>query len=223
MKDKTVEEILQKSLQEAFDAECRSYANYLKIHESLFKTLEELEKKRDELKKKKELEEKVSSYKQAFNSSEFDEIKKLVNLSDSDVRNFIMPFSMYEGMSNLEGEILEITYEINTVLIPLNAFRRSIHTIQKNVNSIIKCVADANAKEISAKLRFPEENPIAERFLIIYFSDEWHFKDKWSRKVIEIEGCKLGEEFMKAYCSMGEEDEKQAYEWFVAEAKKYQI
>lgn len=223
MKDKTVEEILQKPLQEAFDAECRSYANYLKIHESLFKTWEELEKKRDELKKKKELDEKVSIYKQALNSSEFDEIKKLINLSDADVRKFINAFSMYKGMSNLEGKILEVTYEINTVLIPLNAFRTSIYTIQKNVNSIINCVADANAKEISAKLRFPEENPIAERLLISYYSDEWHFKHKYNRKVIEIEGCKLGEEFMKAYCSKGEEREREAYKWFVAEAKKYQI
>lgn len=63
------------------------------------------------LEEKRELDEKIRSYKQALNSSEFDEIKKLVNLSDSDVRNFINAFSMYKGMSNLKGKILDIEYE----------------------------------------------------------------------------------------------------------------
>ena len=214
--DKTVKEILQKPLQEAFNAECRSYANYLRIYEMLIKMWEELEKQKDELEEKKELDEKVRTYNQALNSSEFDEIKKLVNLSDADVRKFINAFSMYKGMSDLKGKILDIEYEKDIVSKLLKAFKERLRDIQNNVTWIINYVYDANTK-----LEFPGQNPIAERFLIIYYSDEMRFKHR--RKVIEIEGCKIGESFMKAYCSKGEEDEKQAYEWLVAEAKKYQI
>ena len=216
MKSDNVAIILQKPLQEAFDAECRSYEIYLKIYENLFETLEKLEKQRDELEEKKELDEKVSSYNQAFNSSEFDEIKKLVNLSDSVARDFINAFSMYEGMSDLEGKIDDVVYEEDTVSRLLKAFREKLRTIQTNVNCIVEYVKDANTK-----LEFPKKNPIAERLLISYYSDTGNFD--YCRNIIEIEGCKLGKNFLKAYLAEGYEEERKAVAWFEKEAKQYEI
>ena len=216
MNNENVAEFLQKPLQEAFDAECRSYANYLKIYESLTKTWEKLKQQRDELKEKKKLDEKVSSYNQAFNSSEFDKIKELVNLSDSVARNFISAFSMYEGMSDLEGKIDEVEYEKDKVSRLLKVFREKLRTIQNNVNCIIDYVCDSNTK-----LEFPKKNPIAERLLIPYYSDGSNFD--YCRNTIEIEGCKLGKSFMKAYCAEGYEEERKAVAWFEKEAKKYEI
>ena len=216
MNNENVAEFLQKPLQEAFDAECRSYANYLKIYESLVKVWEELKKQKDELEEKKELDEKVSSYNQAFNSSEFDKIRKLVSLSDSVARNFISAFSMYEGMSDLEGKIDEIGYEQDTVSRLLKTFKERLRAIQTDINSILDYVSEAKVK-----LEFPEKNPIAERFLIIYYSDGTRFD--YCRNTIEIEGCKLGESFMKAYCAEGYEEERKAVGWFEKEAKKHKI
>lgn len=216
MKEKTVGEILQKPLQEAFDAECRSYANYLRIYEMLIKMWEELEKQKEGLEEKRELDEKIRSYKQALNSSEFDEIKKLVNLSDADVRKFINAFSMYKGTSNLKGKILDIEYEKGIVSKLLKAFKERLRDIQNNVTWIINYVYDANTK-----LEFPGQNPIAERFLIIYYSDERRFKHL--RKVIETEGCKLEKDFMRAYLAEGESEEEEAIAWFCEEAKKYKV
>lgn len=216
MNNEKIAEFLQKPLQEAFDTECRCYEIYLKAYESMLETWEKLEMQLDELKEKQELDEKVSSYKQTFNSSEFDKIRKLVNLSDSVARNFISAFSLYEGMSDLTEKIDDIEYAQDTISRLYNAFRERLRDIQTNVNSILDYVS-----EKKVKLEFPEKNPIAERLLIPYYSDGSNFD--YCRNTIEIEGCKLGESFMKAYCAEGYEEERKAVAWFEKEAKKYKI
>ena len=216
MNNEKIAEFLQEPLQEAFDAECRSYEICLKTYESMLETWEKLEVQEDELKEKQELDEKVSSYKQTFNSSEFDKIRKLVNLSDSVARNFISTFSLYEGMSDLTEKIDDIEYAQDTISRLYNAFRERLRDIQTNVNSILDYVS-----EKKVKLEFPEKNPIAERLLIPYYSDGSNFD--YCRNTIEIEGCKLGESFMKAYCAEGYEEERKAVAWFEKEAKKYKI
>ena len=216
MSNENVAEFLQKPLQEAFDAECRSYEICLKAYESMLEAWEKLKVQVDELKEKQGLDEKVSSYKQTFNSSEFDKIRKLVNLSDSVARNFISAFSLYEGMSDLTEKIDDIEYAQDTISRLYNAFRERLRDIQTNVNSILDYVS-----EKKVKLEFPEKNPIAERLLIPYYSDGSNFD--YCRNTIEIEGCKLGESFMKAYCAEGYEEERKAVAWFEKEAKKYKI
>ena len=216
MNNEKIAEFLQEPLQEAFDAECRSYEICLKTYESMLETWEKLEVQEDELKEKQELDEKVSSYKQTFNSSEFDKIRKLVSLSDSVARNFISAFSLYEGMSDLTEKIDDIEYAQDTISRLYNAFRERLRDIQTNVNSILDYVS-----EKKVKLEFPEKNPIAERLLIPYYSDGSNFD--YCRNTIEIEGCKLGESFMKAYCAEGYEEERKAVAWFEKEAKKYKI
>ena len=216
MNNEKIAEFLQEPLQEAFDTECRCYEIYLKAYESMLETWKKLEMQLDELKEKQELDEKVSSYKQTFNSSEFDKIRKLVNLSDSVARNFISAFSLYEGMSDLTEKIDDIEYAQDTISRLYNAFRERLHDIQTNVNSILDYVS-----EKKVKLEFPEKNPIAERLLIPYYSDGSNFD--YCRNTIEIEGCKLGESFMKAYCAEGYEEERKAVAWFEKEAKKYEI
>lgn len=216
MNNEKIAEFLQEPLQEAFDTECRCYEIYLKAYESMLETWKKLEMQLDELKEKQELDEKVSSYKQTFNSSEFDKIRKLVNLSDSVVRNFISAFSMYEGMSDLTEKIDDIECAQDTISRLYNAFRERLRDIQTNVNSILDYVS-----EKKVKLEFPEKNPIAERLLIPYYSDGSNFD--YCRNTIEIEGCKLGESFMKAYCAEGYEEERKAVAWFEKEAKKYKI
>ena len=216
MNNENVAEFLQEPLQEAFDTECRCYEIYLKAYESMLETWKKLEMQLDELKEKQELDEKVSSYKQTFNSSEFDKIRKLVNLSDSVARNFISAFSMYEGMSDLTEKIDDIEYAQDTISRLYNAFRERLRDIQTNVNSILDYVS-----EKKVKLEFPEKNPIAERLLIIYYSDIYNFD--YYRNTIEIEGCKLGKDFMKAYLAEGSSEEKEACAWFMNEAQKYKI
>lgn len=216
MNNEKIAEFLQKPLQEAFDTECRCYEIYLKAYESMLETWEKLEMQLDELKEKQELDEKISSYNQTFNSSEFDKIRKLVNLSDSVARNFISAFSLYEGMSDLTEKIDDIEYAQDTISRLYNAFRERLRDIQTNVNSILDYVS-----EKKVKLEFPEKNPIAERLLIPYYSDGSNFD--YCRNTIEIEGCKLGESFMKAYCAEGYEEERKAVAWFEKEAKKYKI
>ena len=216
MNNENVAEFLQEPLQEAFDTECRCYEIYLKAYESMLETWKKLEMQLDELKEKQELDEKVSSYKQTFNSSEFDKIRKLVNLSDSVARNFISAFSLYEGMSKKKKKIDDIEYAQDTISRLYNAFRERLRDIQTNVNSILDYVS-----EKKVKLEFPEKNPIAERLLIPYYSDGSNFD--YCRNTIEIEGCKLGESFMKAYCAEGYEEERKAVAWFEKEAKKYKI
>ena len=216
MSNENVAEFLQEPLQEAFDTECRCYEIYLKAYESTLETWKKLEMQLDELKEKQELDEKVSSYNQTFNSSEFDKIRKLVNLSDSVARNFISAFSMYEGMSDLTEKINNIEYAQDTISRLYNAFRERLRAIQTSVNGILY-----NVSEKKVKLEFPEKNPIAERLLIPYYSDGSNFD--YCRNTIEIEGCKLGESFMKAYCAEGYEEERKAVAWFEKEAKKYKI
>ena len=216
MSNENVAEFLQKPLQEAFDAECRSYEICLKAYESMLEAWEKLKVQVDELKEKQGLDEKVSSYKQTFNSSEFDKIRKLVNLSDSVARNFISAFSLYEGMSDLTEKIDDIEYAQDTISRLYNAFRERLRAIQTSVNGILY-----NVSEKKVKLEFPEKNPIAERLLIPYYSDGSNFD--YCRNTIEIEGCKLGESFMKAYCAEGYEEERKAVAWFEKEAKKYKI
>ena len=46
---------------------------------------------------------------------------------------------------------------------------------------------------------------------------------EYYRNTIEIEGCKLGNDFMRAYLAEGTIDEKEASAWFMKEAKKYEI
>ena len=152
MNNEKIAEFLQEPLQEAFDAECRSYEICLKTYESMLETWEKLEVQEDELKEKQELDEKVSSYKQTFNSSEFDKIRKLVNLSDSVARNFISAFSLYEGMSDLTEKINDIEYAQDTISRLYNAFRERLRAIQTSVNGILY-----NVSEKKVKLEFPEK------------------------------------------------------------------
>ena len=213
-----VAEFLQKPLQEAFDAECRSYEIYLKTYKSLFETLEKLEKQRNELEEKKELDEKVSRYNEAFHSSEFGEIRKIVNLSDSVAKDFIKAFYMYVVNTdlNLKGKIQDVKHEINKVSSLLNVFREKLYAIHTIVGYILNYVYDAKVE-----LDFSEKNPIAERLFIYYYKSEDNFK--YQRNIIKIEGCKLGESFMKAYLAAGCEEERKAYEWILEKVKKYEI
>ena len=215
MNNDNVAIILQKPLQEAFDTECRCYEIYLKAYESMLETREKLEMQLDELKEKQELDEKISSYNQAFNSSEFDRIKKLVNLPDSVAKNFISAFSMYEGMCGLAEKMAAIEYMQNTISRCYSIFRKRLKDILISVSSILGYVSDADVK-----LTFCEKNPIAERLLIICYSDMNHFK--YYRNIIEIEGCTLGKDFMRAYLAEGESEEE-AIAWFCEEAKKYKV
>ena len=216
MNNEKIAEFLQEPLQEAFDTECRCYEIYLKAYESMLETWKKLEMQLDELKEKQELDEKVSSYKQTFNSSEFDKIRKLVNLSDSVARNFISAFSLYEGMSDLTEKIDDIEYAQDTISRLYNAFRERLRDIQTNVNSILDYVS-----EKKVKLEFPEKNPIAERLLISYYSDGGNFN--YRRNTIEIEGCKLGKDFMSAYTAERLIEEEEACAWLEKEAEKYKI
>lgn len=216
MNNENVAEFLQESLQEAFDTECRCYGIYLNAYESMLETWKKLEMQLDELKEKQELDEKVSSYNQAFNSSEFDKIKELVNLSDSVARNLISAFSMYEGRSGLTEKMDAIEYVQSIISRRYNTFREILRAIQNSVNSILECVS-----EVKVKLEFPEKNPIAERLLISYYSDGGNFN--YRRNTIEIEGCKLGKDFMSAYTAERLIEEEEACAWFMKEAKKYEI
>ena len=216
MNNENVAEFLQEPLQEAFDTECRCYGIYLKAYESMLETWEKLESQADELKEKQELDEKISSYSQAFNSSEFDKIKKLINLPDSVARNFISAFSMYEGMCGLTEKMDTIEYIQSTISRLYKDFKKRLNGISISVSNIL----DDASKE-NVKLEFREKNPIAERLLIIYYSDIYNFD--YYRNTIEIEGCKLGKDFMKAYLAEGSSEEKEACAWFMNEAQKYKI
>lgn len=216
MNNERIAEFLQEPLQEAFDTECRSYEIYLKVYESMLETWEKLEMQLDELKEKQELDEKISSYNQAFNSSEFDKIKKLVNLSDSVAKSFISAFSVYEGMSGgLTEKMAAVEYMQKTISRCYSIFRKRLKDIT-SVSTILGCASDADVK-----LTFCEKNPIAERLLIIYYSDMNNFK--YYRNIIEIKGCKLEKDFMRAYLAEGESEEEEAIAWFCEKAKKYKV
>ena len=216
MNNENVAEFLQEPLQEAFDTECRCYEIYLKAYESMFETWKKLEMQLDELKEKQELDEKISSYRQAFNSSEFDRIKKLVNLPDSVAKNFISAFSMYEGMCGLTEKMDTIEYMQSTISKLYQAFKKRLNGIPISVSNILDYASKANVK-----LEFREKNPTAEILLIIYYSDINNFE--YYRNTIEVEGCKLGNDFMRAYLAEGTIDEEKASAWFMKEAKKYEI
>ena len=216
MNNENVAEFLQEPLQEAFDIECRCYGIYLKAYESMLEKWKNLEMQLDELKEKQELDEKISSYRQDFNSSEFDRIKKLVNLPDSVAKNFISAFSMYEGMCGLTEKMDTIEYMQSTISKLYQAFKKRLNGIPISVSSILDYASKANVK-----LEFREKNPTAERLLIIYYSDMNNFE--YYRNTIEVEGCKLGNDFMRAYLAEGTIDEEKASAWFMKEAKKYEI
>lgn len=217
MEGKSVAEILQKPLQEAFDAECRSYANYLELYESLFETCKELEKQRDELEEKKKLEQKIADYNRFFNSSEFDKMKKSLNLSDYELEKSTQAFSMYSPDPTLSNELIDLHYDITSIGEILESARKSIRNIENNVKKIIYRVYDSEVE-----LEFSEENPVAERLLILCYCNKEYF-DFYRKKIIKIEICKLSGDFMKAYLSKGYDDEKEAFAWFVEEAEKYKI
>lgn len=214
MKSDNVAIILQKTLQEVFDAECRSYANYLKIYEMLFKACEKLEKKVDELEEEKELIGKMKKLVQIFHSKEFDKISKSLNLSDSDVKKFVKAISMYKEDPSLESKLQDAEYEIDAQDNLLKMIRDNLHVIENNVKRIIDYVKDAEVE-----LEFLEENPIAERLLVLVYCDGYAFENY--RKVIKMEDCKFSDNFVKAYLAI--EGEEKAYSWFVEEARKYKI
>ena len=216
MNNEKIAEFLQELLQEAFDTECRCYEIYLKAYESMLETWKKLEMQLDELKEKQELDEKISSYSQAFNSSEFDRIKKLVNLPDSVAKNFISAFSMYEGMCGLTEKMDTIEYIQTTISKLYQVFRKRLNGIPISVSDILDYASKANVQ-----LEFCEKNPIAERLLIVYYSDICNFNHY--RNTIKIEGCKLGNDFMRAYLAEGSIEEEEASAWFMKEAKKYEI
>ena len=217
MEGKSVAEILQKPLQEAFDAECRSYANYLELYESLFETCKELEKQRDELDEEKKLEQKIADYNRFFNSSEFDKMKKSLNLSDSELEKFTQAFSMYSPNPTLSDELIDLHYDITSIGEILEIARKSIRNIENNVKKIIYRVHDSGVE-----LEFSEDYPFSVRLLILCYCDDIYFIF-YRKKIIKIEDCKLSDDFMKAYLSKGYDDEKEAFVWFAEEAKKYKI
>ena len=214
MRSDNVANSLQKQLQEAFDAECRSYENYLKIYESLFKACEELRRQRDELEEEKDVIQKTEKLVQIFSSKEFDKINKLLNLSNSDVENFIKAISMYEADPNLESKLEDTEYKINIYEKLLEILRDNLHFIEKNTRIIAEYV-----KDTQLELEFLEENSIAERLLVLLYYDGYYFAN--CRKVIKIEDSKFSDNFVKAYLAI--EGEEKAYSWFVEEAKNYKI
>ena len=109
-----------------------------------------------------------------------------------------------------------IEYMQSTISRLYKDFKKRLNGISISVSNIL----DDASKE-NVKLEFREKNPIAERLLIIYYSDMCNFE--YYRNTIEIEGCKLGNDFMRAYLAEGTIDEKEASAWFMKEAKKYEI
>ena len=189
------------------------------LFKSIWKYALKMEKFRNatrRIKRKAGVRWKISSYRQDFNSSEFDKIKKLINLPDSVARNFISAFSMYEGMCGLTEKMDTIEYIQSTISRLYKDFKKRLNGISISVSNIL----DDASKE-NVKLEFREKNPIAERLLIIYYSDIYNFD--YYRNTIEIEGCKLGKDFMKAYLAEGSSEEKEACAWFMNEAQKYKI
>ena len=146
MNNENVAEFLQEPLQEAFDTECRCYGIYLKAYESMLEKWKNLKMQLDELKEKQELDEKISSYRQAFNSSEFDKIKKLVNLPDSVAKNFISAFSMYEGMCGLTEKMDTIEYMQSTISRLYQAFKKRLNGIPISVSNILDDASKENVK-----------------------------------------------------------------------------
>lgn len=214
MRSDNVAIILQKTLQEAFDTECRSYANYLEMYGILYTACEKLERKVDELEEEKEAIGKMKKLVQIFHSKEFDKISKSLNLSDSYVEKFVKAISMYKEDPNLESKLQDAEYEIDVQDNLLKMIRDNLHVIENNVKRIIGYVKDSEVE-----LEFLEENPIAERLLVLVYCDGYSFAN--CRKVIKIGNCKFSNNFLKAYLAI--EDEEKAYSWFVEEAKKYKI
>ena len=121
---------------------------------------------------------------------------------------------MYKEDPNLESKLQDVEYEIDVQDNLLKMIRDNLHVIENNVKRIIGYV-----KDFEVELEFLEENPIAERLLVLLYCDG-HYFDHF-RTLIKIEGCKLSKNFMKAY--LAKEDKEEAYEWFLKESKKYKI
>ena len=130
----------------------------------------EIEQKLD-IEKEKAKQEADKIYNQAFNSSEFDRIKKLVNLQDSVAKKLISAFSMYEGMCGLTEKMDTIEYMQSTISRLYQYFKKRLNGIPISVSNILDYASKANVK-----LEFREKNPIAERLLIIYYSDMCNFE-----------------------------------------------
>lgn len=101
---------------------------------------------------------------------------------------------MLEKWKNLEMQLDELKekQELDEKISSYRqAFKKRLNGISISVSNILDYASKANVK-----LEFREKNPIAERLLIIYYSDMCNFE--YYRNTIEIEGCKLGNDFMRA-------------------------
>ena len=211
-----LEETLERLLQENFDAVCRIYAIYLEAYENLVEKCKKLEKQRRELKRREVIERQIVAVRCLFDTTNWHEITELLHLSDLDVAQIVKTCSKYEPDQMLTFKLSNFQYIIEKIDSLKEDIRDNLYNIVKNVKKII-----SYANVYGKKLEFSKENPVAERILVLCYYDSECFNH--CRSVIKIEGCKLGESFMKAYCAEGYEEERKAVAWFEKEAKKYKI
>lgn len=118
--------------------------------------------------------------------------------------------------NKLDRKIAKIIFGTENYLLEFNKLKidNDVEIIEKNTRKIVGYV-----KDTQLELEFLEENPIAERLLVLLYYDGYYFANH--RKVIKIEDCKFSDNFVKAYLAI--EGEEKAYSWFVEEAEKYKI
>jgi len=204
---------MQQMLQQLFDRECRNYAFYMQKLKVIEGQCDELNEREDQIFECKEAANKISEISRLLKSEEFLRVKDKLDLPEN-FNTFEKTFSNYKLDKDYTDELRHIS--------------RSQESLKPFIKVLRECVKDCRqilfyyiemASENKMKFTFHKDNKIAREIFILYYRDRFKFEQR--RNVIEIERCKLNEDFMRAYTAETITKDE-AYDWFEIMAQKYE-
>ena len=204
---------IKRFIQQQYDAGCRSYESYYKTYELLLEKEEEMSDEYEKLEKKINAKKTISNLQEMMKSEEFkegieilDNPQNLIKLATETTNCESHEIDTTEEQQELK-KIEEIMEEYRQIRISI---KKIIEEIRKNIFSTI-----TRASELNITLDCSSIDLFRTRYklFVLYFSDNYMFEH--CRNVIGE--AYFPKKFMEAYSE--KENFKEAYEWFLEEAK----
>ena len=204
---------IKRFIQQQYDAGCRSYKSYYKTYEQVIETWEEIAEKREMLEKRIDAKKAISDFQEFIESDEFkDGIEILDN--PKNLIEFATEITNCESQkidtTEEQQELKQIEETMETYSQIIKSLKNIMNQIRKNIFSTITRASELN---VTLDCSSVELYRTRYKLFVLYFSDGFLFE----RHRNVIGESYFPKKFMEAYSE--KENLKEAYEWFLEEAK----
>lgn len=203
---------MMEPLQELFENELRNYQFYSRKIKELREEIQILENKQDELERRQKVEDKTNGAANLLSTLKKDGL----SIPDESFEEVMQSLLDYKFLDGEKEELERINKRIRVLEDILTKFRTRKRICQKDLFDYIEL-----ASERKVQFVFEKDNQLARKIFILMYQDDFYFAR--NRNVIQLEGCKLSKQFLRAYTADTHEEKLKALEWFKKQADAIQL